>query len=672
MGTEESILGESWIGNRLGLDDNVPDPWAPLALHGDRVALWNGVYDFGGRALPGRIRWRGEEQLAGPMRLRLRQGSEVFDLAQVGRTHWDRSLTGHRVTLSGETHAGTVLARVSCRVEYDGMIRVDLTLLPLADTLVDELALEVPLPAAEGRYAVIVGAAQEYRTYQSEDGTDVAIPLLDARAEALGDRTLATSFCSTLWQGDDRSGFGFFNETRKDWRTVADSARIQPGDEQTLLRIGIIDEPTKLDRMAHWSFGFQSTPARPLEEGWERHQHFHSSDLYDLTDADLDQLKEYGVDIVTFHSEWTSYHGYYHTETGDALKQFVKRLHDRGMKILVYFSKEFSNAAPEFATWYGVMKWAQRPGAGGYYSSRTHGKSQAFQCCAASPWQDYWVAGIDYAMREYGLDGIYLDGANSPWHPCDNAAHGCGYAGPDGKRHTNYTFWETRAMIERAYKVVKSHRSDGLVKMHCNPGALMATLSFATSAIGGESENQAKHFGYPDVASLAKIRAINIGMEQWGVPNEFIFYREREQIRCLMLPHGIFHTVGNYIPSRKEDTSLAALKEIAAVKAIQRSAGADYSNWHPYWRNSEYLANLTPESVVSLHLGREKVLLYVSNLREEEATVRVRLRRDRLGLGLGPLHAVDPEAGEELGRLQDTLSVPVPGRRCRIVALSAA
>ncbi|MBI3946327.1 MAG: hypothetical protein HY321_10440 [Armatimonadetes bacterium] len=48
MEPRTSILGESWIGNRLGVDENVPDPWTPLALHGDRVVLWNGVYNFAG------------------------------------------------------------------------------------------------------------------------------------------------------------------------------------------------------------------------------------------------------------------------------------------------------------------------------------------------------------------------------------------------------------------------------------------------------------------------------------------------------------------------------------------------------------------------------------------------------------------------------------------------
>ena len=82
--------------------------------------------------------------------------------------------------------------------------------------------------------------------------------------------------------------------------------------------------------------------------------------------------------------------------------------------------------------------------------------------CYKSIWQDLIADGIARAMEEFDLDGVYLDGVGDVVG-CVNTHHGCGYVAPDGSVHPTYPVRATRKLLERIYRIVKSHQPDGQV-----------------------------------------------------------------------------------------------------------------------------------------------------------------------------------------------------------------
>ena len=125
------------------------------------------------------------------------------------------------------------------------------------------------------------------------------------------------------------------------------------------------------------------------------------------------------------------------------------------MKVLLYRSSELSTADP---LWKDFSKLALCTPTSYGYRRKSPVKQISYGYCTKSVMQDYFIWSCDWLMREYGVDGFYLD---SPAHtsPCFNEAHGCGYKSKSSIKRVTYAIKQTREMMKRLYRVVKKYKA---------------------------------------------------------------------------------------------------------------------------------------------------------------------------------------------------------------------
>ncbi len=104
--------------------DRVLPPWTPLKLNGQAIRYWNGEVAMGG-PLPAKISASGEDVLAGPVRL-VTDAPTTWGAAKVTENK------PYRVAFAGNGKVGAMQASYEALMEFDGMIRADITLTPPA------------------------------------------------------------------------------------------------------------------------------------------------------------------------------------------------------------------------------------------------------------------------------------------------------------------------------------------------------------------------------------------------------------------------------------------------------------------------------------------------------------------------------------------------------------
>jgi len=376
----------------------------------------------------------------------------------------------------------------------------------------------------------------------------------------------------------------------------------------------------------------------------------------------LDHLKELGVKTIVFHEHWTDVQNYTMVGHEQELKRLVQEVHKRGMKLLVYFGYEMSSLAPEWEI-YGHECLVKAPDAPMPTTGYTRNPPQhANIVCYNSPWQDFIADGVRRTIQEFGIDGVYLDGTIEPWG-CPNYLHGCGYRKPDGSWGVTYPIFAVRNLMRRLYSLCTA--IGGLVNPHQSTCCTIPTLAFSHSYWDGEQFGGGELAGDPlKLLPLATFRAEFMG-HNWGVPAEFLVY---EKPPAWTMDDALAFTMLHDVCVRPG--GIGAVERIAPIWNVWTRFGVHESDcqWHPYWRNA-HLVEASPQQVkVSLYSrGKKGALLVVSNLGKEPCAASVRLNLKALGLASSPLKAEDGISHQSVKIAGDTLQLPLPGMRMRMI-----
>ena len=378
----------------------------------------------------------------------------------------------------------------------------------------------------------------------------------------------------------------------------------------------------------------------------------------------LDRAKQLGVRTLVYHENWTDIQNYTSTTHDRELRELVAACHARGIKLLLYFGYEISNIAPEW-TLYARECLIRRPEAplptkGGYHRQP---EQRAHIVCYNSPWQDFMADGIARMVREYGIDGVYLDGTIEPWG-CHNHAHGCTCRRPDGSRGATYPIFAVRSLMKRLYAICDPEHG-GHVNAHQSTCMVSPTLAFTTSYWDGEQFGSKQHVANPlEVLALDCFRAEFMG-HQWGVPAEFLNYHPRPYTMDEALAFTLLHDV--FVRPGGVGWMLEKMSPIWNAYTDFRYWEAE---WLPYWRNAD-VATPSPEGVkVSLHSHKgHSVLLVVSNLTLKDVDAQVRLDLGRLGLAGGPLAARDVLLDQPVALEHGVLRLPIPRFSMRLIRI---
>ena len=113
-----------WVGNRLGFTETPLPPFAPVRVEDDRVEVVLRTYTVDGLGLWRSVKALDRELLAGPIRLVVNGEQPVEGKGNFTRT------TPTEAVYEGRASLPAVTVKTRATTEFDGCMRVELTLLP--------------------------------------------------------------------------------------------------------------------------------------------------------------------------------------------------------------------------------------------------------------------------------------------------------------------------------------------------------------------------------------------------------------------------------------------------------------------------------------------------------------------------------------------------------------
>ncbi len=577
-----------WLGSRAGVSCEVLPPWTPVEVAGAKVKVWGRSYEFGAGGLPSAVVTKDANMLAGP--ITLRGTADGKELAWTGGTCRTAEARPEAARVVGSVESGNLHCQATATIEYDGMIRCDLRLMPKSGKVtVERLLLEMPLDARH------VG----YMHYWPGRWGSVA------NSKALPADGYRSAFQPFLWLGDEQRGLAWFCESERNFFNAKGShvVEVERKDRRVVLRVNLISVPQSIDGPLEYTFGLQATPVRPpAPDAWDdRICHMGAYRMQDQPYTPpggkpttlLAHLAQSGVRTICFHEQWTDIQAYPSTTHGKELKALADACRREHIRLLLYLGYEISTLAPEWAAW--GEKCIVGPRQGGYKRTYQPQPDQtAYNVCYRSAWQDFLAAHLEKLMTEYGIGGVYLDGTSEPWG-CTNAAHGCGNKRPDGSVSPTYPIFDTRSMMRRIYTIVRHHDPQGQVNVHQSTCMVIPTLAFATSYWDGEQLQGLPRPKTPGaVLPLDAFRCEFMG-HNWGVPAELLHYPSGPFKRSEAMGMALLHDV----PVRP--SSLGDLDELARVWRLFDAFDRHAAAWLPYWDNAGYVASRQPRVKVSVY-----------------------------------------------------------------------
>lgn len=609
-----------WLGNTIGITDEIPTPYRPVKVSGNRVEIVERSYVLGDGGLPKSIVAAGQEMLAQPMALRaVVDGHQTpFQFAPIRKTNADPGA----VTWEMAGRAGPLSLDGRLLVEYDGFARWTVDITGSSSATVESLAFTYALPRPRALYArALCGKASML---------SCAAALFNQGKPDVPQEEIASGatwffgpagwqrpeqFFHTLWIGDDVRGLSFVCET-DEYVFGKRHIEIVPHDDNMEVTVNLISEPTRMSTPLHYDYAWQATPLKPRPQDPKRWRICYGGGSHPK--EGLLERMYVGLD---YHA--LKYVSYPAVGNPRASKRRIELFHKHGAKVVP--ADYLAAASKETDEWklYG-REWEILPRGGWTHSIQ----GPAAYACPTTSHMDYLTHGFKKIIGEFGFDGLYLD-VSGPT-ACMNPNHPCGYE-RDGERHESYNLFAWRELYKRLYTYLHTEGRKGVVFRHgMRPACIAAFVDAVTQGEEWcvERENQYTRLS-PAMFRSKEMRT------QFGTPYSwytFHYYAYRakpyggavslNEILTMCLLHRVMPTIGT--------------DEIWPIWDLLDNWWTS-SEFIPYWAEKAPAKAEGHQLFASTYLRKGKeALVVVGNWNYQPADTTVSI--DYAALGLDPSH----------------------------------
>jgi hypothetical protein len=302
----------SWLGNRIGKENRVLKPWAPIKVDKNEIQVIGRKYLLSDTGLIKQIINQQENMFNAPMTLKGGAGKQSLALLESKYELVDKSDTECKWTGKNLYEIGSQKLKVNVngRLDYDGHIEYNLTIAPENDPVkIDKLYLDVPIKADLAKMYLMVfqigrpggyGCIPPYgylpdsqgEIFSSKKWYDYTGPELiplsttgvfDHRKAAEIDKSKIKlqkrwkptlgSFIPQMWIGDDKEGFSYMADNDFGWfpSDKFPAVNIVRKGNTVYWRFNFISEPSVIKETRHLRLSFQATPEKPQPKNWRKH-----------------------------------------------------------------------------------------------------------------------------------------------------------------------------------------------------------------------------------------------------------------------------------------------------------------------------------------------------------------------------------------------------------------
>lgn len=445
-----------WLDSDMGIAAEPTAPYIPVSVQKQTISWLGGSLELAASGLPKAITTRYDQSnqldasvanpvIDGEMRfvIETANGREVLKPGSMRITKKDDSAVSWEVSQKNKDF------EVKCygTFGFDGLADYRLEVKSLGDLRVKDIRLEVPYTAYASKYMMGLGHKGGFRpdsliswrwdTDKHQDrvwlgnvNAGLNFRFMDENFQrplvniyySLGKLNLPAS-----WGNDNKGGIDIAKER----------------DERVVLAAYSGERQMSKGDVLHYSFSMLVTPVKPLDLNAMATERFYHSNS-DLSDTYIEQAEESGANYINIHHKKDNYpfinYPYHDASTPD-LKQFVKEAHQKDIGVRVYYTtRELTVKIPEL--WAlrslgsevihdgpgkdtrtlihrnGPNEWLNKHLATNFipawYNAFREGKYAGDMDISVittpdSRWNNYYLEGLDWMVKNIGIDGIYID-----------------------------------------------------------------------------------------------------------------------------------------------------------------------------------------------------------------------------------------------------------------------
>lgn len=445
-----------WLDTTIGNADEPTAPYIPVMLKNRTFSWLGGMLEIAANGLPGSLVTRYDQGnrldpqsatpvLSGGMQfiIETEQGEEVLKSGTLRITKQNRASVSWCVRQKNRRFD----VECSGSMSFDGLADYRITVKSLSDVAVKDIRLEIPYSAYAARYMMGLGYKGGFRP-------DTLINWhwdVDKHQDKiwLGNVNAGTNFCfkdenyvrplvniyyalgklnlPTSWGNSNKGGIDILPE--------------QAGT--VLMKAYSGERQMKKGEQLHYDFNMLVTPVKPLDLNSQAQERFYHSNS-DMSAGYIPAALEAGATLINVHHKKDIYpfinYPYYDEAIPD-LKRFISGAHTKGLGVRLYYTtRELTVKIPEL--WAlrslgseiihdgpgkdartlihpnGPNEWLNRnltthfiPA---WFNAFSQGKYAGDMDVSVittpdSRWNNYYLEGLDWMVRNLGVDGVYID-----------------------------------------------------------------------------------------------------------------------------------------------------------------------------------------------------------------------------------------------------------------------
>jgi hypothetical protein len=630
-----------WLGNTKGLTDRVQPPWTPVERDGLTLKVWGRAYELqGGFGLPQQIVSQGRKQLAQPVTLELMRAGQTLTLTEA--LVQVTSVEPHRAQWRGTAACGGVRVRVDGQLEYDGMVRLALSLEPRgAGTFprIDAIRLQTVLPRERALF-LNTATDQGYWWYSYKAWLPEKPGVLH---DNLRQKSGRTSFLFFVLFSDYDTGLEWFADNLAGWhvdesKPVQEIIRQPNGDVR--LQCHLANMPLEVRGPVKIEFGYDATPVKPLPPDW-RSAYVHHHPLKDVK-------RDLAMWWLWSDSRYDKFRPNVFLLRPDDLAGFAS-LRREGQQVHPVKLAPFVNQHVTVPTW--PENQAADKGWPWFHNLlQAESANDGWTAMPTRGIRDYWASNLDQWIASGGLDAIYIDEAN-----CNTVSSslltGSGYRRPDGTHAFGHNTLGMREQLKRVRQLFLDHGRRPIVWIPVYGMIIPHAYAFVDVV----SEGEAFMFEKPDQPDWIDVWGADFlkrepgpgarggpWLRSLGPAQKFGFIP-------IFLNYIRFYNDPRYLTAMRAQYALLGLLDVVPIspelgwffKAKQDfGMGAAETSFHRFFEQTEFRPGRADVLVSYYRRGRE-LLLIASNLGREPYRGTIHADWPALQLAAGEVAAVE-------------------------------
>ncbi len=421
-----------WLNSRIAENDNIVSPFTPMTVRGNTIGCLGREVILGKSGFPRRI----QSYFASEMTHLNNRGVDILrkpivfiiESSNSKNLKWKHS--GIQISRQSQgaiawesvSSAGPITLKSRAQIEFDGCIEYRIRLASDQDIKVNDIRLEIPMAKDMTRYMMGMGFKGGIRpetfhwkwdVRKNQDGVwvgEVNGGLQCSFKDENYIRPLNTNFYQSKplnmppsWYNE---GKGEFHLSESNAGTVLLASSSGP---RTI---------TAGDTL-HFNFRILLTPFKTLDTRTHWHNRYYHR--YEP----VEKIVSEGANTINVHHATgiNPFINYPFLRPGP-MKAYIDSAHAAGMRVKIYYTvRELSNKAPELFALRSLGDEILSHGPGGGYAWLQehldpdyiagwlvlHLKDAAVINSGVSRWHNYYLEGLNWLVRNVGIDGLYID-----------------------------------------------------------------------------------------------------------------------------------------------------------------------------------------------------------------------------------------------------------------------